>query len=259
MPTLTDLQCISTFVNELRFNVFGKWMGQTEQQRAASMHAAVTRAHKLCGVPATTAEISDLGRSTQGLFQFAAWKLQLNTSLFPDAEMDLNNIHPYFVYVAEVVYHEARHCEQWWHMARLVAGNARSGVFLAQTLNRPDLRTLQIGSPALAQAGAQHIATTMFIPRNIAHLALQQPMGGADPLLNLTKAWYKSVYGESNRGIVLRGLALQRKSVPGEAAVLLQDFHANMHRTYSGQLPEEVDAWGIMPAVRAAFGRSQRP
>ena len=257
MSTMTDARCVNAFVNELRFNVFGRWSSQTPHQRAAAMHGAVTRVHELCGVPVTTSRVADLG-ANHGLFQFSRWEIEMNTSLFPDAAMDVDNIHPYFVDVAETMYHEARHCEQWWHMARYLASNARSATFLAGQLNKPVLRNLAAGSPVLMAEGASYVAKQMGIPTHIARRALDRPMDGRDPLRPLIEDWYRSVYGESNRVTVLTALGMKRKSVPGEQAVLLQNFRANIHRAYSGGLPEEKDAWAIMVQVRNAFRRYQR-
>lgn len=256
MPTMTDAICVNTYVNELRFNVFKNWERQTPEQRATAMHGVVTRVHSICGVPKTTVRVANIGAS-HGLFQFSRWEIEMNVSLYPNAYMDVSNIHPYFVYVAEVLYHEARHCEQWWHMARYVASNARSPSFLAREKKSPVLKTLPVGSIVLSTEGVDYINKVMGIPKNIADQALKSYMKSGDQMMKLTQDWYKSVYGESNRNVVLAALALKRRIIPGENAILLDDFRADIHRKYSGELPEEVDAWGIQTLVRQAFTRYQ--
>jgi hypothetical protein len=257
MVTMTDPQCVNTYVNELRFNVLGRWQSQTPAQRGAAMHQAVTRVHKMCGVPETTSRVAPIGQS-HGLFQFSRWEIEMNTSLFPDAAVDVNNIHQHFVYVAEILYHEARHCEQWWHMARYLASNARSSSFLAGATQSPVFNILMSGSPVLTQEGAVYMTKKLGIPNNIARKSLDHPMKGQDPMRQLIEGWYKSVYGESNRGAVLRALCLNRGNVPGEQPILLQNFRNNIHQKYSGGLPEEKDAWGIQELIRQAFRRYQR-
>lgn len=73
MPTMTDAVCVNTYVNELRFNVFGQWERQTPSQRAAAMHIAVTRIHKICGIPKTSMSLG--GTAEQGLFLFPRWEI----------------------------------------------------------------------------------------------------------------------------------------------------------------------------------------
>lgn len=99
--------------------------------------------------------------------------------------MDVTNIHPYFVHIAEIMYHEARHCEQWWHMARYVASNARSATYLAREANRPVLKRLN-NSTFLSTESAAYISKSMYIPINIAYQALEHPMNGTDSIRGLT-------------------------------------------------------------------------
>lgn len=256
MLTMTDAMCVNTYVNELRFNAFKNWGRQTPEQRATAMHEAVTRVHSMCGIPKTTVRVANIGTS-HGLFQFSKWEIEMNVCLYQDAYLDLNNIDPYFVYVAEILYHEARHCEQWWHMARYVASNARSPSFLAREKKSPVLQTLPVGSIVLTTEGANYIKKVMNIPQNIAEQALKSYMKSGDQMMKLTQDWYKSVYGESNRTLVLTALALKRRIIPGENAILLNDFREDICRKYSGGLPEEVDAWGIQTLVKQAFKRYQ--
>jgi hypothetical protein len=140
-------------------------------------------------------------------------------------------LHPYFVNTLETVYHEARHCEQWWHMARFHALGRTAG----------------------------DVERDLGIPRRIAERASRIPMkstrAGSDPMFDLTKGWFESVYGAHGgmqRGITLAALAL-RRSRERKRVVPMDQFHQQRHEEYKGNLAEEVDAWGIQELVRAKF------
>jgi hypothetical protein len=126
---------------------------------------------------------------------------------------------PQLVDVAETVYHEARHCEQWFHMARFYA-LGRTQVDISQNLG---------------------------IPVNIANAAFARKMTQSDKMNALTADWFKSVYGESSREVTLTALAMKRVN----NTIDLGNFHARVHQAYSGGLAEEDDAWAIQLLVRA--------
>jgi len=73
--------------------------------------------------------------------------------------------------MADTVYHEARHAEQWYRMAQMRAGQGRT---------------------------AAQIATEMGIPARIAAVAAGAPLarGSMDALI--ADGWYQSVYGSGS-------------------------------------------------------------
>ena len=230
MPTLTNDSLVTQYVATCKLQAFKNWNTMTKNQRGTAIVNAAAMALLTCGVPKPTANVSVLAAGYQGLFDFQTWSLKMSVGLF-DGDMDYNNIHPYFVNTLETVYHEARHCEQWWNMARFHA------------LGR---------QPA-------DVARELGIPMAIATRACQKPMkssrAGHDPMLNLTKGWYESVYGSHGglqRGITLGALALKRTQQVGRL-VPIDQFHRHRYAEYKENLPEEVDAWAIQDLVRAKF------
>ena len=228
MPTLTNDSLVTQYVTTSKVKAFKNWNTMTKNQRGTAIVAAAASALLTCGVPKPTPNVAVLAAGYQGLFDFQNWSLKMNENLF-DGYMDYHNIHPYFVNTLETVYHEARHCEQWWNMARFHA------------LGR---------KPA-------DVARELGIPMGIATRACQKPMkssrAGHDPMLNLTKGWYESVYGSHGglqRGITLGALALKRRQQANKI-VPMDQFHQQRHAEYKGNLPEEVDAWAIQSLVRA--------
>lgn len=230
MATLTNDSLVTQFVGAAKVNAFKNWNGMSKQQRGNAIVKAAADALLVCGVPKPTAQVAQLAAGYNGFFEFTSWSLKMSENLF-DGFMDYTDINPYFINTLETVYHEARHCEQWWHMARYFALGKK---------------------PA-------DIAQGLGIPMNIATLASQRPMksgrGGGDPMEALTRKWYESVYGRhggAERGLTLGALALKRTQNASKA-VSMDDFRGRIHQDYSGGLPEEQDAWAIQKLVRAKF------
>lgn len=228
MPTLTNDSLVTQYVTTSKMNAFKNWNNMSKNQRGTAIVNAAANALLTCGVPKPTANVAVLAAGYQGFFDFQNWSLKMSESLF-DGYMDYNNIHPYFVNTLEIVYHEARHCEQWWNMARFHA----------------------LGKQAV------NVQRELGVPMKIATLACQKPMkssrAGDDPMLALTKKWYESVYGSHGglqRGVTLGALALKRTQNASKV-VSMDQFHQHRHAEYKGNLPEEVDAWAIQRLVRA--------
>ena len=220
MPTLRDDATVTAFVNAVQQNAFDLWSTLTAQQRGEVVVQAAIDALQSCGVPPPGRDVRALAPGYLGFFNFGPWALQISNTIFAGAPT---------VDVAETVYHEARHCEQWFYMARFHAlGRGKTVPEMAQAIRRG--------------LGIKSIA--------VCNQAAIRPIRYGDPMLGSAKAWYESVYGRSSREIVLTTLGLNRT---GTTLVSLDDFHNHVHAQYSGGLPEEVDAWGIQVLVRNKF------
>ncbi|MGK0274269.1 MAG: hypothetical protein ACI9N0_000643 [Ilumatobacter sp.] len=146
-------------------------------------------------------------------FDFTTWSLTVGSNgLGADMSDDLIGS------VADNVYHESRHAEQWFRVARVKAGE----------------------SPAPT---SDSLAATLYIPANIAKAAHGRPL---KPLTKLQKffhskkhnerqavkideaqSWYESVYGAGGS---------DRNEVLGDIQVRYDEYRA---------LSEEVDAWDV--------------
>jgi hypothetical protein len=94
----------------------------------------VNRRLTAAGVPTVTAVLY-AGASPQesGAFDFPTWTMQLNQLLFDQsglAQTDAADL-------ANTVYHEARHTEQWFMMARYLAGQGYSAAGISQAMGIP--------------------------------------------------------------------------------------------------------------------------
>ena len=221
MPTLSDPGIVNQFTGDCRNNVFHHWNTLVVTRRAALVHQAACRALSTCGIPNPTLQL--LGSlNGGGLFDFSTWQLKVDPNSFDGAQPPARAA---FVENICTIYHEARHCEQWFHMARYAA----------------------VGHGVTAAT----LAASLSIPVTVANTALTRKMGLADPLLALTKGWHESVYGGQSafREIALARVGLRRAGHDR----LMHAFRNGAHQNYSGNLPEEADAWGIERLVDAAY------
>ncbi|HEX9260284.1 MAG TPA: hypothetical protein VF855_12150 [Acidimicrobiales bacterium] len=108
------------------------------------------------------------GAGDSGQFDFRSWTMELDATAFDPARYEGGN-EATRAELLDTIYHEARHSEQWFRIARERIG---------------------LGQPA-ADA-----ATTMGIPQWVADLAAQNPILQCDTSQYEAEQWYQSIYGE---------------------------------------------------------------
>jgi hypothetical protein len=160
---LAEEEEVEAFAGAARGVIEGDWATQTTEERADALIAAVNARLDAAGVPQVTRVIQDLGGDA-GRFAFSLWAIRLDqatleSETFTDAQAaDL----------ADTVYHEARHAEQWYRMAQMLAGEGKT---------------------------AAEIATEMGIPNRIAAEAVGDPLAPGSMEALIADGWYQSVYG----------------------------------------------------------------
>ncbi len=133
--------------------------------RAASVMAAVNERLAAEGLPYVQYQWGS--GSAAGQFDFRTWTMELGYGPFSVEEAD-NASTAQQADLLDTVYHEARHSEQWFRMARNRAG---------------------LG------ATAADIVAVMHIPHWVADLAVANPIRECDPSQFEAEQWYQSVYG----------------------------------------------------------------
>lgn len=223
MPTMTDTALLVQYANACKASVHQRWSTfASGQQRAQKLYEITLLVLDICQVPRPNLQLDPNLGGASGLFDFSTWNLKIDPNGFGQGAIPDRDA---FLTLVTLIYHESRHCEQWFHMARYAA----------------------VGH----QMTAQRLAASLLIPQNIAAAALARKMGAADPMLALTKEWHESVYGAKSgfREINLRGLMLRRIGAGQE----MNDFRNGFHARYKGDLPEEKDAWAIQDMVAAHY------
>lgn len=216
----------------------------TAKERGKALGAAANAELKAAGVPEAKVRVKKLAVS--GEFDFATWTLDIGKAAFEAATPSNAEI----MEATDTVYHEARHAEQWFRIARLQAGKGWK---------------------------APKIAYQLSIPLKIAKLAVASPLTGTSTDATEASSWYESVYGtgRKHRNKTLKALSKTREAVEKALAAFkklaknpkateakkeaarkkLEDAAKKRKEVYDAYraLPEEADAWSTGDDVQLEF------
>lgn len=208
MPTLSDRVIFDAYIRACS-SAWEAFKDSGVPKMRKKLITAVNAALGSSGVPMIGSS-EDLTSTDNGTFEFNEWKI-----VFGGASATSGQSSKIFADTVDTVYHESRHCEQWFRIAQaLAAGNIRLPLVMATGVTRP------------GAGDAASIATFMFIPRRIADLAVANTnLGGVE--LRLVQGWFDSIYGS---GGTPRGRRLN------DIQNRYQDYRA---------LAEERDAWQL--------------
>ena len=137
---------------------------KTGKERAKALGDAANEELQKAGVPAVKLRVKKLSPSLQGQLSFSTWTLVVSSTLFEKATASDEEM----ANAADTIYHEARHAEQWFRMAQLMASQGKS---------------------------AKQIVAKMGIPYKIAKAAFKDPLKADSPQKAGAESWYESVYG----------------------------------------------------------------
>lgn len=208
----------------------------TAEARINKLVELVNKYLSTANVPNCKPNIGDAAGNL-GQFDFETWNLDIGKPPFeatdptPAEKADM----------ADTIYHESRHAEQWYRMAQLRASQGKT---------------------------AKQIKDEMSIPQEIADKAFGDPLqaGSMDALI--AGGWNDSVYGDqaAHRNKVLKELAAADKAVAAAQAAYDKDgTPANLKKLEAAQaraakaheayfdLPEENDANRIGGRVTNAY------
>ena len=232
------------FGGEVQAEVIDQWATlATAEARRNRLVELVNERLVAAGVPATTPAF-DTNANNAGSFDFPTWRMMIGqTRLGGDSisEEDARE-------VADTVYHEARHTEQWFRMAQLRAAQGLS---------------------------AAAITTELGIPARIAREARANPLVRGSMEAVIAQGWWDSVYGsgsahreavltEIDRAATARTRAQARFDGDPTAAnqAALDRANERFDRAFAAyqNLPEENDAWATGPAAAEGItGGSPEP
>jgi hypothetical protein len=172
------------------------------------------------GAPDVSSTFGASGDGNYGSFNGESWQMTLNEHYFESTGTDADQMQADYREALLTVYHEARHAEQAFLMAR-----ERSG--LGATVE-------QI---VAAMAANPHNAPP--IAEWVVQIAHQNPILQCDATQYATEQWYESMYGS---GADARYQVLTTPDAPDHN----QQYHA---------LPEESDAWGVDDRAKEEYNR----
>ncbi|ROR93998.1 hypothetical protein EDD28_3427 [Salana multivorans] len=232
-----------SFGGDVQSEVVDEWATlATPAARRDRLVELVNQRLTAAGVPPMTAA-ADPNPVNSGSFDFTVWVMLVGDGALGGGEITQEAAAD----VADTVYHEARHTEQWFRMAQYRA------------------------SQGLSAAG---IAAELGIPVAIARLARAAPLAAGSPLALIARGWWDSVYGggaEHRERVLAEVDAAARARDAARAAHAGDPTPANQaaldaaterferaHDAYQN-LPEENDAWATGPAAAAGITSGSPP
>lgn len=206
----------------------------TGEARAQAMMTKINELLTQSEVPECLVSVKSLP-NLLGQFDFATWTIEVGLDQF---ERDSVTVAEY-ADMANTLYHEARHAEQWFSMARMLAGQNKT---------------------------ADRIATMMGIPPNIAAQAVTRKYDPKSMEALVADGWYQSVYGVSaaHREATLNELSAADTELAAAQTAAdandtpstrqrLQRARERRQRAYDAyhNLPEETDAHRVGDSITA--------
>jgi peptidoglycan hydrolase-like protein with peptidoglycan-binding domain len=139
---------------------------KTASERGNKMVELINKQLKLAGVPECGVRVEDLGDDS-GQFDFGPWSILVGNDFLSKETLTRKEQDDF----ANTVIHEARHAEQWFNMAQLLAGRGKT---------------------------ARQISDELGIPLKIAKAAVLDPIKADQAKSAVAKNWYESVYGSGS-------------------------------------------------------------
>lgn len=208
MPTLSDNAVKEQYVNECRA-MSNNIERSTSRGLKAKLIKAVNSALDTSGIPKVGSS-EDNKSDANAYFSFKTWSITFGRPLCGDCAMTYKML----IDCANTVYHESRHCEQWFRMAQGVASGPEyiSNQDLFVRFQQDISRT------------AANINKRMGIETSAATAAVTNCKNIPVSKFDIQK-WWRSIYAvrAKHRGEVLTHIQVRY----------------NQYR----ELPEEVDAW----------------
>jgi chromosome segregation ATPase len=171
MVGLNSKTIVNQFVLDIK-QLETSWPSLTVEQRQAHLKLTLDKALMTAGLPTCALHRENLSSDTQGEFLAENWSIGISENLLNRPCLFKKDA----ASLAEMIYHEARHSEQIYRVAELLANSP------------PD------GKQRTAQQIAQEVGTKnqSVIQRAVetAHGTLQQALSFAQ-----AHEWYQSIYG----------------------------------------------------------------
>src|SRR5262249_52721783 len=121
---------VKSFVANTRKDVFSKWATLNAETRIRGLAKEANKRLKDAGVPETELIIGD-AEGNLGQFAFESWSLEIGKPAFENNAPTLAQMAD----MADTIYHESRHAEQWFRMAQMLAGRKKNAAQIMTTMS----------------------------------------------------------------------------------------------------------------------------
>lgn len=232
---------VDTFANGMK-KLQEDWSKLKPEERIAQMQKFVDMQSKANGFPAPEVVTpNNIASGKNGELRFRDWEVAINPNLASSNQLSPEQA----AQLGDTLYHETRHAEQWYLIARKQAGEGND---------------------------AKQIQQQLGLPADIANKATKQPLSSTDKAKACADKLHESVYGSkaASRNNTLNNLSKQGKELEvlskasNNAAETYKNTkseadlenwkksyeaykkaHESFQKTYADYraLPEETDAW----------------
>jgi hypothetical protein len=259
----SDQKIADQFANSLK-QLQTNWQNMTIPERTAALKSIINKTLNSAGLPTCDVRSLQLGR-TSGQFDREYWRITVDSDLLNQPKLSNKDV----IELGQKLYHEARHSEQFYRIAQMLASQPPNG-----QKRTPQEIVNELGVPlSVAQRATQSVKSTPLSPAQ----------------LQAANAWYQSMYGTGRnyRSQVFNqldttALAYQKAqnaydtalvnakklpgAVPPQTIAQLERLSQRVDSTLKAyqkayeayrKLPEEADAFRVQDRVSAAFNRRQ--
>lgn len=248
------------YTNEFR-QLQADWATLTPEQRRQQIEDITNKQLAKSGVPRVGVRGAATGNPGSGSFDFPTWNMDIDSGTLASNTISDDDA----TTLANAVYHESRHAEQWYMMAQ-----RRSS----------QLRQIRGTTP---RGRTNTITNELSIPRNVARTADQNPLPLGSPGSDCAAKFYRSVYGRNaaarNRTLTnleTHGRAVERAQQRldalnnsgtattaqiNRAQARLTRAQNTYYRSYQAyrRLPEEADAYRAGGRVTSSWATTPLP
>ena len=236
---------VTAFVNSVNTNVYANWAGLSPQQRAQGVLDAGTAVLTAVGVTIVpTLNFATAADNSRGSFGSGTWVVTVGAGMVPD-----NPDQAAMLNVCTTIYHELRHCQQFYLLARFVAQTARSAGFLRQNLNKltaPQqgmLNANPVPKATLDTLARAYIAALTGMPANVILAAVGNPLPRGNAFEALCKKWYAALYGTGGERLLAQLADHATIRVRTSAADYSDQRYARVYDQYFQNQAHEADAF----------------
>lgn len=160
------------------------WTKQTPQERAYALGESVNQELvKINSFACQIDETQDLGTNA-GKFYWKYWTILINKVVVSAPTVNTDKMAD----ILEIIYHEARHSEQWYRMAKMLAGKGKTAEQIVEAMEIPIYVAQAASEEPLKPLGEQARK-----PLSIEDIKQKEQE------LQEAQDWYNSVYGSNKQ------------------------------------------------------------
>jgi hypothetical protein len=237
------------FVNSVNISVWPQWRSLTADVRATRIWDQMSAILAQCDVPLPSFETGTMFGNAAAFFSPADWKVVIGSTMVPD-----NPSQDEMTELLRTVYHETRHCEQFYAVLRYLAPSARSPGFLQKQteVNLDAFSGFFSGPngknpshPRMRGIAGYYLHRISGIPENICDMAIEHPMKNQDELFDVAKDAYESIYASGNKRALAQLTNHTTIHIKYNVSPIAQgrDYGSAYAAYFSTAMPYELDAF----------------